>query len=152
MTISKIIEKELAQILKLIGIKAIIKTTEQENILMINLAPENEDDIRLLLGWHGQNLSALQNLLKVILSKKLGDNYKPFLIDAGDYRKKREEILKNIVQRTAEKVNISGRSITLDPMTSAERRIVHLALVDFSGITSESIGQGENRRIIIKKA
>ena len=59
-------------------------------------------------------------------------------------------MLKNIAKTTAETVKVSGRSMTLDPMSSADRRIIHLAVTEFSEVMAESIGEGENRRIVIK--
>lgn len=147
---NKIIQKELGNILSLLRVEADIEIVEQENILVAKISPKNSDDIRILVGWHGQTLSSLQNLLRMIVSKQLKDNYKSFILDVGDYRQKREEALKGIAQASAEKVKLGGHSIVLDPMNASERRIVHLALVDFAGITTESVGDGENRRVVIR--
>ncbi len=147
---NKIIQEELSKLLGLLQIEADIEVVEQENILVAKISPKNPDDIKILVGWHGQTLSSLQNLLRMITSKKLKDNYKSFILDVGDYRQKREEALKSIAKGAAEKVKRGGHSIVLDPMNASERRIVHLALVDFVGITTESVGDGENRRVVIR--
>jgi spoIIIJ-associated protein len=147
---NKIIQEELTEILSLLQIKADIEVIEQKNILVTKISPKKPDDIKILVGWHGQTLSSLQGLLRIILSKKLKDNYQPFMLDVGDYRQKREELLRNIAQGAAEKVKRGGHSIVLDPMNASERRIVHLALVDFTGITTESVGEGKNRRVVIR--
>ncbi len=149
---NKIIQEELNKVLGLLQIEADIKVIEQKDILVAKISPKNSDDIKILVGWHGQTLSSLQNLLRMIVSKKLKENYKSFILDVGDYRQKREEALKNIVQGAAEKVKRGGHSIVLDPMNASERRIVHLALVDFAGITTESVGEGKNRRVVIRLA
>ena len=144
------IKKELVKILDLMLIEAEIDEKDQEDILVFNILPKNEEDIKFLVGWHGQNLTALQTILKIILSKKLGEDYLPFTLDISNYRQKKEETLRNMAALTAAKVKETKRSIVLDPMTSAERRIIHLSLADFSGITTESIGEDRDRRTIIK--
>ena len=147
---NKIIQEELNKILSLLQIKADIEINEKNNILAVKIAPKNSDDIKILVGWHGQTLISLQNLLRMIVSKKLKDNFRPFILDVGDYRQKKEELLRNIAQGAAEKVKKGGHSIVLDPMNASERRIVHLTLVDFAGITTESVGEGKNRRVVIR--
>lgn len=148
---NNIIKEELKKILNLMLIEADILENVQDNVLVFNILPKNEKDIRFLIGWHGQNLIALQVILKAILSKKMGKDFFHFILDVSGYRQKRTGMLKNIAKSAAKKVKESKRSIVLDPMTSAERRIVHLALSDeFPEIITESIGEDRNRRVIIK--
>ena len=146
----EIIKDELEKILDLMQVKSNVEFLKQKDILVFKIIPKDEGDVKFLVGWHGQNLTALQNLLRIIVSKKLASAYQPFILDISDYRQKREEMLKNIAKTTAETVKVSGRSMTLDPMSSADRRIIHLAVTEFSEVMAESIGEGENRRIVIK--
>ncbi len=70
-------------------------------------------------------------------------------VDVEGYRRRREENLRGLALRLAEKVKASGRTITLEPMPANERRIVHLALADDSQVTSFSLGDGESRKVAI---
>jgi spoIIIJ-associated protein len=149
--INNTVKKELEKILDLMVIKADIEI-EQNETLIFKIIPNDIKDSSLLVGWHGQTLKALEHLLKVISSQKLKDKYEPFVIDVSGYRERRESYLKNIALKAADRVKSTGRSVVLDPMSPAERRIIHLVLSDFSDITTESIGEGEDRRTVIKKA
>jgi len=148
-----LIKKELEKILSLMKIKAEIKTSEEKDFLYFNIFPQEEVDIKLLVGWHGRNLSALQNLLKIILNKKLEkETIPPFVLDVADYWQKKEKNLVSLAQEAAEKVKSNQREMVLDPMSPRERRIIHLTLSKISGVTSESIGEGKERRVVIKLA
>lgn len=118
---------------------------------------ESEDDFsrrppsssNLLIGEKGGNLSALEYLLKRILRKKLGEELK-FTLDINDYRMKRLEDLKQDVKSAAKEVRTYRREVPLRPMSSFERRIVHLLLAEYPDITTESIGMEPERRVVIK--
>jgi spoIIIJ-associated protein len=148
---NKIIKKELSRLLALMTIKADIEVLDKEDTLALKISPKNKDDTKLLVGWHGQTLDALQNLLKGILFKKI-KKYHPFVLDVGDYREKREDYLKSIAKKAAEKVKGKGNLIVLDPMSATERRVIHKSLTDFAGIDTESMGEGESRRLVVKLA
>lgn len=106
-------------------------------------------EARMLIGEHGNNLAALEYLLKRALRKKVGEECK-FTLDINDYRMKRLENLKQDVKDAAKEVRLTRKEIPLKPMSSFERRIVHLLLVEYPDITTESIGQGIERRVVIK--
>ena len=148
----RIIKNELKEVVTLMGIDINIESIDNKDFLVFKIIPKEEKDISLLVGKYGQTLDALQYLLKIILIKKLEDNYQLFILDIDNYRQKREDYLKQVAQKTAEKVKTTGYSIVLDPLPAFERRIVHLSLADFSGIHTESIGEGEERRTVVKLA
>jgi len=103
----------------------------------------------MLIGERGNNLAALEYLLKRILQKKYNEDWK-FTLDVNDYRMKRLEDLKQDVKSAAKEVRTHKREVSLRPMSSFERRIVHLLLAEYPDITTESIGQEPDRRVIIK--
>ena len=107
-----------------------------------------EDDLGLLIGRRGQNLVALQYLLNLIVNRGM-DGRHPFTVDIDSYKRQREDTLNALARRTAERVRESGQEIALEPMSAAERRIIHLALADDSELTTESAGEGAARRVQI---
>lgn len=103
----------------------------------------------MLIGERGNNLSALEYLLKRLIYKKYGEDVK-FTLDINDYRMKRLEDLKQDVKSAAKEVRTYRKEVPLRPMSSFERRIVHLLLAEYPDITTESIGKEPYRKVIIK--
>ena len=106
-------------------------------------------EANLLIGERGVNLAALEHLLKKIIHKKTGEGYK-FTLDINDYRMKRLEDLKQDVKSAAKEVRLYRKEVPLRPMSSFERRIVHLLLAEYPDITTESIGEESERYVVIK--
>ncbi len=106
-------------------------------------------EANLLIGERGVNLAALEHLLKKIIHKKTGEGYK-FTLDINDYRMKRLEDLKQDVKSAAKEVRLYRKEVPMRPMSSFERRIVHLLLAEYPDITTESIGEESERYVVIK--
>ena len=106
------------------------------------------EDSGLLIGRRGQTLQALQFLVNLIVRKELGENVR-VLLDVERYRQRRETSLRDMATKVAARVAQSNRSITLEPMPPADRRIVHTTLTDHPGVTTESMGVGDNRKVTI---
>jgi len=107
------------------------------------------DDPKVLIGQSGRTLAEVQGLLKSILRKKLSEDF--YLdLDVNDYKKKKIEYLKETAREAADEVSLTGLQKTLPPMSSYERRIVHMELSARAGIATESAGFDPDRRIIIK--
>ena len=105
-------------------------------------------DASLLLDHHGEVLDALQTVFGKILPRRFGTTLR-VLVDAAGYRVGRERELVQIAQLTAEKVRKMGQPIELSPMNANERRIVHLALAGTEGVSTESQGDGEIKRVMV---
>ena len=101
-----------------------------------------------LIGRKGERLSALQHLVNLMLSRKLG-SWTRVLVDVEDYRGRRERQLREIAMRAAEKVRESGKMLQLEPMPALERRWIHLALRDNPDVATQSIGEEPHRRVVI---
>ena len=109
-----------------------------------------------LIGKRGQTLEAIQHLVNLVASKQTR-RFKGFLesedvhlvVDVGDYRKRREESLRRLALRMADKVRREGRSAMLEPMNAAERRVIHTALQGNAYVNSHSEGEEPYRRVII---
>ena len=136
----------LRGILVKIGVEAEILAREELDKIFIDLKGE---EVGTIIGYRGETLDAIQYLLYIFINKNSEGNYKKVLLDAGSYRVKREETLKNLALKTAYKVKKYGRSIKFEPMNPYERKIIHSALQDDNNITTESEGQEPFRRIVV---
>ena len=112
---------------------------------IIDLAGE---DSGLLIGRRGQTLEALQLLVSLIVRNKFGEGVR-VVLDVERYRQRRENSLRDMATKVAARVAQTSRSVTLEPMTPADRRIVHTTLTDHPGVTTESAGVGDNRKVTI---
>jgi len=126
---------------------------ENPDITILNdasglLVEINLDDPAPYIGKQGEGLAAIQHLVKCVLSKKV-DPMPQFMIDIGDYKRKQISILKNIAINESIKVRRTGKPVELSPMSPFARRIIHLTLKDQPQVTTFSIGEGEQRRIVI---
>jgi len=106
------------------------------------------EDLGILIGRRGSTLAALQYTVNHMVSRQLKSKAL-VTVDVEGYRRRREENLKGLALRLAEKVKGTGRTITLEPMPANERRIVHLALADDPQVSSFSLGDGESRKVAI---
>lgn len=110
------------------------------------------EDSGVLIGRHGDTLDALQYLANLALNNKLeqeGKESEKVTLDIEGYRARREETLRILAKRTAEKVKKYHKNIALDPMTPYERRIIHSALQNDSEVMTASVGSDENRKVVI---
>jgi predicted RNA-binding protein Jag len=103
----------------------------------------------LIIGYHGQTLSAFQFFLGLLVQKTLGE-WKPVVVNVGDYRERREEQLRHLAQTVAQRVRFSGRPQVLTNLTPAERRIIHITLATDELVESISEGEGQDRHLIIR--
>jgi spoIIIJ-associated protein len=106
------------------------------------------DDVAILLGHNAEVLDALEYLGNRVLTKARDEETR-VNFDSGNYRARREKELQLMAEKAAEKVRLSKIPFTFDPMNSNERRIIHLALSEDSSVRTESIGNGENRKVTI---
>ena len=104
------------------------------------------DNLAMLIGRKGETLQQLQYLTNVLVSRKV-ESDSVFAVDVDGYRHRREANLTTMAKEIAEEVRTTGDVITLEPMPAALRRIVHLALEDEDGVTTQSIGKGRERQI-----
>ncbi len=106
------------------------------------------EDLGILIGRRGSTLASLQYMVNHMVSRQLKSKAL-VTVDVEGYRRRREDNLKGLALRLAEKVKGTGRTITLEPMPANERRIVHLALAEDAQVTSFSLGDGETRKVAI---
>jgi spoIIIJ-associated protein len=109
-------------------------------------------DLGILIGKHGQTIDAVQYLVNAISFRREGAPGKSIVVDAAGYRARREATLGSLAVRHAEEAVRAGEAVELEPMTAAERRIVHLRLRSFPGVETASEGQEPNRYVVIRPA
>ena len=143
------IKNEVKSVLDRMGFGLAVMDITAYQGLTSRIAVRISGDARMLIGEGGANLGALEHILRKIVQKKLGAEER-FSLDINDYRMRRMEDLKQEVKAAAKEVRMHRRPVPLQPMSSFERRIVHLLLEEYPDITTESIGQDEERRVVIK--
>ncbi|TRZ54362.1 KH domain-containing protein [archaeon] len=114
--------------------------------LIFNIETRESD---LLIGQYGTNLRSLQHILRAMARKK-NDEKMRFSIDANDYRKQKISSLEELAQSLARQAIVEKRPVVLRPMSAYERRVVHVALSENNQVKTESIGEGEERKVVIK--
>ncbi len=106
------------------------------------------DDLGILIGRRGQTLSSLQYIVRLIVANQAKARV-PVVIDVEGYKQRRYEALQALAHRMAEQVKARKRPFALEPMPAYERRIIHLALADDPDVATESVGEGETRKVVI---
>lgn len=139
----------LETLLGIMGIEAEVSSTQVppgESPVSLNI---EGDDLGVLIGRRGQSLASLQYIVRLIVAEKI--KMWPLInIDVAGYKERRYQSLHDLALRLADQVRNGRRSITLDPMPSDERRIVHLTLSDNQNIATQSTGEGTERRVVIQ--
>ena len=136
----------LQHILRYMNIPATVQV-RSTNPLTLNIHGIHEN-LGLLIGRRGETLAALQLLVSLIVGHRTKHRMR-IIIDAENYRQRREENLRSLALRVAQQVRNYRRSIALEAMPPHERRIVHIALSESKDISTESIGEGDARRVVI---
>jgi spoIIIJ-associated protein len=141
----------IRDVLNSMGIRAEIRIKEEDNVVKISLTGP---DMGIIIGYRGETLDSLQYLVSLVVNKGHETEYKRVVLDTENYRQKREETLKRLAMKTADKVIRSGRSFKLEPMNPYERRVIHSALQNDPKIQTFSEGDEPFRRVVIdvKKA
>ena len=147
----EIIKKIIEEFFKKTGFEVIIESlSKKDKIITANLKIEEP---QILIGENGQTLNEIQYLLKIILKKQIKDRLEEhfyFNIDINDYKKKKIERLKETALITADEVSLIKKEKELAPMPAYERRIIHLFLTERQDITTKSIGERDERRVVIR--
>lgn len=121
-----------------------VKETEEDLFFEITCG----EDYGNIIGRRGETLDALQYLTRLYVNRADKEG-KRVALNVGDYRKRREETLKALAKRQAQRAIKYRRSCVLEPMNPYERRIIHTAVQEIEGVSSHSVGEGENRRVVI---
>jgi spoIIIJ-associated protein len=148
----EIISETLGPLLDLMHIQFTRIDVEEidENQYRVNIETKEP---KLLIGYHGGTLHAIQHLLKILLSKKIDHSFSMSL-DVDNYRKRQEENVINMVEQKIFQVRKDTAPRKLPPMSAYFRRLAHLhiAQIEFNDVTTYSEGSGDHRAVVIKMA
>lgn len=136
----------IKQILAHFQMDANVDMSVEQNIVTIKISGEN---VGILIGRRGETLEALQSIASLVLNKYT-DQFHKLYLDIEGYRDKREDTLVKLAQRIADKVRSTKKSVTLEPMSSSERRIIHAALQEDISVMTFSTGSEPYRKIVVK--
>lgn len=140
-------EKYVKDVIESLGVGSVkTKTSLEDDIIRIQI---DSDHNPILIGKNGVTLQALNEITRLAVSGKFRKRFR-ILLDIGDYKDSKYSRVASIARRTAKEVQKTKVDVTLDPMPSDERRVVHSAVADFSHIKTESIGEGHKRAVTIK--
>jgi spoIIIJ-associated protein len=145
-----IAKQALETLLRGMGLRAHVQVlrdmaSEDERAVILNIVG---DDLGILIGRRGETLRDLEYLTRLLVAQKTGKPAK-LVVDVEGYRTRRERVLNELAKRMADRVQSNRQPITLEAMPPNERRIVHLALREHPSVTTQSIGEGDHRRVMI---
>jgi spoIIIJ-associated protein len=132
-------------LLKHMGVRAQVTVRPATEPITLDISGR---DLGALIGWRGETLRALQSVTNVMVGRHL-DEGERIIVDVERYRQRREHTVREIAMRAARQVKMTGDAITLDAMQPFERRAIHLALEGDPDVTSGSIGEEPERRVVV---
>ncbi|HEY7850000.1 MAG TPA: RNA-binding cell elongation regulator Jag/EloR [Ktedonobacterales bacterium] len=149
-TTEEVAIEALRMILGHMGVQAEVEVrpATDEEPLTLNVQPLGPQPVSVLIGRRGETLASLQFVVNMIVTKQAGRR-EHVIVDAQNYRQRREANLRQMAQRIASQVRQSGAPIMLEAMPPNERRIIHMALAESDDIATESTGEGEQRRVVV---
>ncbi len=140
-------------LLSRMGLGAVVEQEVEEGTMYLNVvggeSDDDGEDMGLLIGRHGQTLEAVQELTRVVVSHRTGLRCR-VIVDVEDYKKRQRARLASKAREIAKRVARTGREEALDPMNPYERKVVHDAVADVSGVESSSRGEEPDRRVVIR--
>ena len=137
------IQTLVSSVLDAMGFEARVEVYDAGGFIAADVAPDNT---ALFIGQKGETIDALQYLVNVAAFREQ-PFFKRVVLDAEGYRQRRVEAIQGMAHRTARRAVRERRTVEMPPMNSSERRVVHLFLSDNPGVTTESEGSGDNRRV-----
>jgi len=154
-SLEEIVKATVSELLKKLGFDCeidVVKEMEDSDvareIVVCNIKTEESN---FLIGQYGVNLQSLQHIARMLVRKKTDDRIN-FILDVNFYRKEKNSSILVLANNIAQQVLQEKRTITLRPMSPYERRLVHMELSKNTNVVTESIGEGEDRKIIVKPA
>ena len=138
----------LEEVLRLMEVPGTVEVTMGTEAAKLNVVG---DDLGILIGRRGEKLASLQHIVNLIVARREGQLNR-IMIDVENYRGRREDQLRDVADRAAQRVAQSGKIIQLEAMPAMERRIVHLALAEHESVRTQSVGVEPNRRVVILPA
>jgi spoIIIJ-associated protein len=143
------IKEEAEKLFAKLGLGGSVRVEEEEGEEPVARVSITTEEPKLYIGERGQTLFEIQHILKLLVRRKISDQFY-LSLDINDYKKNKEEYLVDLAKTTADEVALFKREKELPPMPAAERRVIHTALSNREDVTSESAGEGLDRRVVIR--
>ena len=137
----------LKKIFTSMGLDVTLEKENREDAIVFNLVGKN---LGILIGKHGQTLDALQYLVNLVANNGRVEDRLHIILDIEKYRERREDTLRHLAMRLAEKVGRSGREIVLEPMNRHERKVIHMAFQEDERVHTKSVGEEPFRKVVIE--
>ena len=138
-------KRVVGELIERMGIQGQVSVRQAGDPIVLDISGR---ELGPLIGWRGENLRALQTVVNMLMSKHAGE--RRVIVDVERYRQRREHTVREIAFRAARQVKVTGDPITLDAMQPFERRAIHLALEDDPDVTTVSVGEEPNRRLVVE--
>jgi spoIIIJ-associated protein len=142
-------QRFMSGLVEAFGLTGTVELVEDGDDLEVRV---HGQELGLLVGPRGTTLQAVQDVVRVASQRRLGDHDTRLRVDVGGYRERRRVALGQFATKMADEVKASGVARVLEPMSSADRKVVHDTLADIEGITTRSEGEDPQRRVIIAPA
>ena len=142
-----LVAESIRAIIEKLQVPATIEVSRHDNIFFVDI---DSEDSSLLIGKYGVNLESLQFILAVRIKTLTGDDDFEIYVDVGNWRKKKDEKLKQMALDAAQRVAAENEPQSIYNLKNSERRVIHVALADHPNVETVSEGEGENRHIIIR--
>jgi spoIIIJ-associated protein len=148
---TNIIKQTIEELIEKMGFsgKVAISQANEDDGIVCDIT--TDIDSNFLIGQHGINLQALQHLARLIVRKHVPEKIR-FTLDINNYREQKNQSVMQQARLAAEEALSQGRGVFMPPMSTYERRLVHLELSKNSAVSTESVGEGEDRKIVVKPA
>ncbi|HPD74088.1 MAG TPA: R3H domain-containing nucleic acid-binding protein [bacterium] len=147
MDTKELIKKKMNKIFQYIGIKPELSVEEiEENNFNVTVSG---DDLNFLIGFRGQSLDGLQNILRLMIYRET--QIQPLItLDINDYKSRKTEKIQDMAKTFIDKVRFFQKDVEMPRMSPWERRQIHVLVSEYDDIESESTGEGEDRRVVLK--
>ena len=142
-----LVAESIREIIEKLQVPATIEVSRQDHIFFVDI---DSEDSSLLIGKYGVNLESLQFILAVRIKTLTGDDDFEIYVDVGNWRKRKDEKLKQMALDAAQRVASENEPQSIYNLKNSERRVIHVALADHPSVETVSEGEGENRHIIIR--
>ena len=142
-----LVAESIREIIEKLQVPATIEVSRHDNIFFVDI---DSEDSSLLIGKYGVNLESLQFILAVRIKTLTGNDDFEIYVDVGNWRKKKDEKLKQMALDAAQRVAAENEPQSIYNLKNSERRVIHVALADHPNVETVSEGEGENRHIIIR--
>ena len=148
-SLAGLVDAVVARISEELGVRGRVEVTADDGAI---LAAVSGPEIGILIGRNGRTIDAVQHVVSAIAQRAQGPGGERVEVDAGGYRSRRRARIEGAARVAADRVLATGSSVVLEPMTSAERKLVHTALQDTEGVETRSEGDEPNRCVVVVPA